>query len=278
MIGLIQNELMKIFSKKSSWIYMIILFVLALGGAIIYFFIINKFPEFGFGTADSTSTWHFMNNIVYGLGSLVTLFSVIVASAIVAAEFSSGTIKQLMIRPHARWKILLSKYITVILYALMLLIGLCVVGFIIGILFFGLGDYNATTTEFTFTGDTFEAAIGAQAMKKLLLLIPSLIITVTISFMLSTLFRSQALAVGVGVGVLFVSSTIGQIIIIILNFGKLTWLKYLIFPHLDLSIYAITDTLAKGVTVGFSAVLLLVYYAIFMTLTFLFFQKRDIAF
>ncbi|MFC5463144.1 ABC transporter permease [Lederbergia graminis] len=277
MIGLIQNELMKIFSKKSSWIYMIILFVLALGGAIIYFFIINKFPEIGFGTTESTSTWHYMNNIVYGLGSLVTLFSVIVASAIVAAEFSSGTIKQLMIRPHARWKILLSKYITVILYALMLLISLNVVGFIIGSIFFGFGDFNATTTEIGLSGE-FEVAIGAQALKKMLLLLPSLVITVTISFMLSTLFRSQALAVGVGVGVLFISSTIGQVIILLLNFGKLTWLKYLIFPHLDLSIYAITDTLAEGVTVGFSAVLLLVYYVIFMTLTFLFFQKRDIAF
>ena len=50
-----------------------------------------------------------------GIGSIVVLLTVIVAAGIVASEFSQGTIKMLLSRPVKRWKILTSKYLTVIL-------------------------------------------------------------------------------------------------------------------------------------------------------------------
>lgn len=272
MIALIQNEFMKIFSKKSSWIYMIALFVVVLGGGIIYYILLKKFPEMG---ADSTSTWNFLNTVVYGVGSLVTLFSVIICSANVSMEFASGTIKQLLIRPHSRWKILLSKYIAVTMYSLFLMVSLFVLGYLIGLIFFGPGNFNALTEEISLTG-VFEAKIGMQVIKKFALLLPSLIIVSAISFMLSTLFKNQALAVGVGIFVLFISNTLGGILYFLME--KFTWTKFLIFSHLDLSIYAIQDTLAPGVTLTFSSLLLLAYYLVFMALTFIFFQKRDISF
>ncbi|WP_062108843.1 ABC transporter permease [Bacillus niameyensis] len=273
MIGLIQNEFMKIFSKKSSWIYMIILSVVVLGGAIIYYLLQKNFPDM-FSTT-STSTWTFMNSVVYSLGSLVILFSVIICSANVSAEFGSGTIKQLLIRPHSRWKILLSKYVAVTLYSLLLMITLFIIGYIIGLIFFGVGDFGAKIEEFGLNG-TFEASVGTQVIQKFLLLIPGLLIVSTISFMLSTLFKSQALAVGIGIFILFTSNSIGGVLFFLME--KFTWTKFLIFPHLDLSIYALQDTLAPGVTLGFSSVILLAYYLIFMAITFFFFQKRDISF
>ncbi|MCJ7843471.1 ABC transporter permease [Lederbergia sp. NSJ-179] len=272
MIRLIQNECMKIFAKISSWFYMIILFVILLGGAAIYLILLKKFPEMG---ESSASVWTYMNSVVYSVGSLVTLFSVIICSANVAAEFGSGTIKQLLIRPHARWKILLSKYITVTLYALLLMLSLFVMGYLIGLLFFGVGDFNAVTEEIALNG-SFTTKIGPLVIKKFLLLLPGLVVVSTISFMLSTLFKSQALAVGVGIFALFISSSIGGVLFFLME--KFAWTKYLIFPHLDLSIYALQDTLAPGVTLGFSSVILLGYYLIFLAITFWFFQKRDISF
>jgi ABC-2 type transport system permease protein len=313
MIPLIQNELMKIFGKMASWIYMIIIVLAVLIAGIIY----SKFsaepnPNWKQDTQaeitmlenqmasasgdekkmiqnqieqtqqfldqdinpNAKTNWHFMNDVVVGVSSLVTLFVVVVGSANVAAEFSDGTIKQLLIRPHQRWRILLSKYIAVIIYALLLVLTLILSGFLIGLILFGSGDFNMKMFEITLEGRKV-AIVGTQFLLKMLYFIPSLLIIMTIAFMLSTLFKSQALAVGIGIFVLFFSSTVGGIILMLAD--KYTWVKLLIFPHLDLTVYALQDRILENITLPISLSILAVYYAIFMMLTFFFFQKRDIS-
>ena len=252
MISLIRNEMMKIFSRASSWIYMFIIV------AVVFLFglLFRGDPILGKGTE---TTWDFMH-ISIMIGMLVTLFSVIVSSGNVAAEFSSGTIKQLLIRPHARWKILLSKYITVTIYSLLLLLVLYVSSFLIGSIFFEKASFAAN-------GNLFQ---------KVALYIPSLLISTAIAFMLSTLFRNQALAVGVGIFVLWISSTLNGLFIMLMH--KLAWVKLLIFPHLNLTVYATQPELISGVNLTFSIIVLSCYYVIFMLLTFVFFQKRDVSF
>ncbi|WP_078378777.1 ABC transporter permease [Sutcliffiella halmapala] len=313
MIKLVQNELMKIFSKKASWIYMIIILLVCILGGVI-FQKVSPAPSDNW-RADTTaeiqrleqdlanvseeekgwiqgqidqqqqylnddinpsaiSNWHFMNSMVIGIGVLVTLFSVIICSGNVAAEFSDGTIKQLLIRPHKRWAILLSKYIALVLYSLLLCLVLIVSGYLVGLILFGSGDFNAKIYEMGLTGQK-EAVVGTQFFLKMLYSLPSLLIAMTIAFMLSTLFKSQALAVGIGIFVLFISSTLGGIILFLAE--KYTWAKFLIFPHMDLGIYALQDTILQDITLPISLAILAVYYVIFMTVTFVFFQKRDIS-
>ncbi|MFT9596974.1 ABC transporter permease [Mesobacillus sp.] len=312
MIPLIQNELMKIFGKVASWIYMVIIVLAVLIAGIIYSkFSADPNPNWKQDTQaeiamlenqmasasgdekkmiqnqieqtqqfldqdinpNAKTNWHFMNDVVVGVSSLVTLFVVVVGSANVAAEFSDGTIKQLLIRPHQRWRILLSKYIAVIIYALLMVLTLIVSGYIIGLLLFGSGDFNMKMFEITLEGRKV-AIVGTQFLLKMLYFIPSLFIIMTIAFMLSTLFKSQALAVGIGIFVLFFSSTLGGIILMLAD--KYTWVKLLIFPHLDLTVYALQDRILEDITLPVSLSILAVYYAIFMMLTFFFFQKRDI--
>jgi ABC-2 type transport system permease protein len=313
MIALIQNELMKIFGKMASWIYMVIIVMAVLIAGIIYLkfsgepnpnwredtqseivmlqnqlegapdeekeFIqqqIDQTQEYLDKDIDPTAktNWHFMNEVVIGVSSLVTLFVVVVGSANVAAEFSDGTIKQLLIRPHQRWSILLSKYIAVIIYAMLMVATLLVSGYIIGIILFGSGDFNMKIFEITLEGRK-EAIVGTQFFLKMLYYIPSLLIVMTIAFMLSTLFKSQALAVGIGIFVLFFSSTLGGIILMLAD--KYAWAKFLIFPHLDLTVYALQERILEDITLPVSLSILAVYYAIFMMVTFFFFQKRDIS-
>jgi ABC-2 type transport system permease protein len=313
MISLIQNELMKIFGKMASWIYMVIIVMAVLIAGIIYLkfsgepnpnwredtqseivmlqnqleaapdeekeFIqqqIDQTQEYLDKNIDPTAktNWHFMNEVVIGVSSLVTLFVVVVGSSNVAAEFSDGTIKQLLIRPHRRWSILLSKYIAVIIYAMLMVATLLVSGYIIGIILFGSGDFNMKIFEITLEGRK-EAVVGTQFFLKMLYYIPSLLIVMTIAFMLSTLFKSQALAVGIGIFVLFFSSTLGGIILMLAD--KYAWAKFLIFPHLDLTVYALQERILEDITLPVSLSILAVYYAIFMMVTFFFFQKRDIS-
>jgi ABC-2 type transport system permease protein len=313
MIALIQNELMKIFGKMASWIYLVIIVMAVLIAGIIYSKFsgepnpnwrqdtqaeitmlenqlqsapdeekpmiqsqIDQQQEYLDKDIDPTAktNWLFMNDVVVGVSSLVTLFVVIVGSANVAAEFSDGTIKQLLIRPHRRWSILLSKYIAVIIYALLMTVTLIASGYLIGLILFGSGDFNMKIFEITLEGRK-EAVVGTQFFLKMLYFIPSLLVIMTIAFMLSTLFKSQALAVGIGIFVLFFSSTLGGIILMLAD--KYVWAKFLIFPHLDLTVYALQDRILENITLPVSLSILAIYYAIFMLVTFFFFQKRDIS-
>jgi ABC-2 type transport system permease protein len=313
-IGLIQNEMIKIFEKRASWIYIAILVVAMVIGGFIYQRVNGEVDENWRENLEAQNTqykqeieqtpadqdptwlkdqikqnerfleeninptaktnWHFMNDVVIGVTTLVTLFSVIVASAIVAAEFSDGTIKQLLIRPHKRWKILLSKYVAVIINALILMAVLFISGFIVGILFFGFGDFQAPFFEYTLDGQK-EAVLGTQFLLKTVYFLPSLLMITTISFMLSTLFKSQAVAVGIGIFVLFVSSTLGGLIIMLAE--EYTWAKFLIFPHLDLTVFAFQDKILQNITLAGSLSILSVYYIVFMIATFVYFQKRDVS-
>jgi ABC-2 type transport system permease protein len=317
MIGLIQNEWMKIFTKASSWIYLILIIVMVSGAGLIY----DRFTdepnedwrqdlqtEVGQLQQDlktvpaedhewlqmqisekqmyleedvnpnAKSTWHYLNDIVSMMTTVVTLFAVIVCSANVASEFSDGTIKQLLIRPHRRWAILLSKYISVTLYSLLLLAVLMITGYLTGLLLFGSGSFSEKIFEISMDGQMNPeniATVGDQAVLKLLYFLPSLVIVTAIAFMLSTLFKSQALAVGIGIFVLFFSSTVGTVILFLVK--KYAWTKFLIFPHLDLTVYAFQDTILGSITLPISLTILAVYYVVFMAVTFLYFQKRDIS-
>ncbi len=75
---------------------------------------------------------------------LAGLFTIIVSAGIVASEFNWGTIKLLLIRPINRSKILLSKYLTVLLFALLLLVSLFVYSAILGTILFGLPEQAST--------------------------------------------------------------------------------------------------------------------------------------
>src|SRR5690625_4480784 len=77
-----------------------------------------------------------------GLLSIVSLLTIIIAAGIVANEFRWGTIKLLLIRPISRTKILTSKYIAVLLFALFTLLFVLIFSWIIGALFFGLEGLN----------------------------------------------------------------------------------------------------------------------------------------
>lgn len=314
MMALVQNEWMKIFARKSAWVYMLLIVAIVLVAAIFYNRIygkddpdwrakiqqeikaderlMQKDPDQYADLAqniqrnqdylkyninpDAHSNWHFMNNVVIPLGSFVTLFSVIVGSANVSSEFATGTIKQLMIRPHERWKILLSKYIAVTAYSILLLAVLLVSGFVVGLIFQGAGGFHTKFIEDSLDFNNYQIKeIGPQFFLKFALYLPSLVMVSAIAFMLSTLFKSQALAVGIGIFALFITNTVGGILLFLME--KYHWVKFLIFPHLDLSVFAYQDKLAGGVTLPFSLAVLAVYYLVFMALTFWYFQKRDIS-
>ena len=73
---------------------------------------------------------------------------VYISSTIVAEEFVSGTIKNLLIKPHTRIKIISSKILVILLICLILPIIFLITQYIVGGLVFGFNSYSLSAIRF----------------------------------------------------------------------------------------------------------------------------------
>ncbi len=215
------------------------------------------------------SLWGFVEGAASSLVSLIALFAIIMGGRIVANEFSEGTIKMLLIRPSKRWKILIAKYIAIMVWTLLMLLILLVVSIIVGgILFSFKGASEPFLTNVS--GNIKEVNMLAHIVKLCGLKCISLVMMVTLAFMISTVARNSGMAIGIGVFLL----TVGQGITMMLS--KYEWSKYILFANTDLNQYIDGQPFVKGMTMTFSIIVLIVYFIIFNTISYVGFTKRDI--
>ena len=247
---LVVNENMKIYHRVRTWIMLILI---ALFSILVPVFMYWLGPELNPWTA-----FAFMERVIFTLN---TIFCVVIAAESVAGEFTWGTIKLLLIRPWSRSKILLSKFISVFLFSLA---GTAV-----------LTASGLLASFALFSGNSDFVAAGHPAKESLLMLLTDyieLFMTVLIAFMVSTVFRSASLAIGLSLFITFAKD-----LFLIFNPDKYEWAKYILFLHTDLSVYMHSSTGPAGVTFGFSAAVLAAYAILITAVTWIVFSKRDVA-
>ncbi|MBY6270506.1 ABC transporter permease [Parageobacillus thermoglucosidasius] len=203
--------------------------------------------------------------------ALITLFTIIVAAGSVASEFSWGTIKLLLIRPASRTKILLSKYIAALLFALFMLLLLFIFSAVIGAAAFGIENISEPYLAYQ-NGTVVERSMLFHVMQVYALNCADLVMMATFAFMISAVFRNHSLAIGLATFALFVGPQVTALLAM-----KFDWAKYLLFANTDLTQYIDGTPLVEGMTMPFSIMMLLVYFVIFNGITWLIFRKRDIA-
>ncbi|MFS0822581.1 ABC transporter permease [Bacillus sp. 1P02SD] len=231
---------------------------------------INEYRiEHDIAPTNSRSIWTYMGYAAE-IVSLITLFTIVVGASSVASEFTWGTIKLLLIRPVSRAKILLSKYLSTILFALFSLVLLFVVSFIIGSIFFGSGD---STPHLVYKdGAVHEVHMVSHILGVFGLKSINLIMMSTFAFMISTIFRNSGLAIGLAIFLMFAGVNATALLA-----SKFDWAKYILFANTDLSQYLTGYVLVEGMTMQFSIVMLIIYFVIFNALTWFVFTKRDVA-
>ncbi|MEK5441710.1 MULTISPECIES: ABC transporter permease [unclassified Fredinandcohnia] len=231
---------------------------------------INEYRiEHDIAPVESRSTWNFMT-IAAEIVSLITLFTIVVGASSVASEFTWGTIKLLLIRPVSRAKILLSKYLATILFALFSLVLLFVVSFLVGSIFFGI---EGSTPHLVYRdGAVHEVHMVSHILGVFGLKSINLIMMSTFAFMISTIFRNSGLAIGLAIFLMFVGVNVTALLA-----TKFEWAKYILFANTDLSQYLTGYVLVEGMTMTFSVIMLIIYFVIFNTLTWFVFTKRDVA-
>ncbi|MBC2325379.1 ABC transporter permease subunit [Listeria booriae] len=274
MMALIANETRKISLRFSTWLYPIIIMVVILALAAIFR-----------SVSPDIDNVQFMLSINGISMFLVALFSIVIASSVVASEFSFGTIKLLLIRPYKRWEILLSKYIVVMLYAVALALFTLLITYLISGVLTSFGSLTQDVSDiiptYSENGDILNTGLTAinALSTQLGFFLVELIFSMSIAFMVSSLLRSQALAVGIGLFLLFINSIAGGITLMLAE--KFEWFKYIFVTPLyyinmnsnGMGNMEINSGLSTGLAIG----ILAVYYVVFMALSFVFFQKRDVS-
>ncbi|RSL34187.1 ABC transporter permease [Salibacterium salarium] len=202
--------------------------------------------------------------------SLVSLFTIIVAAGIVANEFRWGTIKLLLIRPISRLKILLSKYVSVLLFALFTLLYVLAFSWVVGALLFGVNPIDSHIVISTM-GNLEYVSVMDKIIEGYGFQLVTLLMMATLAFAISTIFRQSSLAIGVSIFLMFAGNGI------IAFLSKYSWSKYILFANTDLQQYGNGTPLVENMTLGFSITVLAVYYVIFLLLSWIFFSKRDVA-
>ena len=213
--------------------------------------------------------WNGINESA-SLGILITLLTIIIAGDIIAAEFSTGTIKLLLIRPSSRIKILLSKYLAMLLFSMVLLLTLFVISFLLNGILFGFKYMDLPLLHFT-GGHVVEQNMILHLWKTYLLNGISTVMYITIAFMISSAFRSSAMAIGFSIGIVFA----GNILLEALQ--RYEWSKYLLFANTDLTQYMEGRPFHDGMTLSFSIGVLSVYFLLFNLVSWLMFTRRDVA-
>jgi ABC-2 type transport system permease protein len=94
---------------------------------------------------------------------------------------------------------------------------------------------------------------------------------VAMSFMISTLFMSNSVAIGVALFTMFAGNTIVALL------ATKDWVIYTLFANMDLSVLIDgQNQMVKDLTLPFSISVLAVYTVIMLAITFTVFQKRDV--
>lgn len=308
---LVQNEWMKLFRKKSTLVMIGLLFfaVIAMGGILKWDTVKNptqhsweqtvqqEVAQYSKGKqgADPSSYqyekmdeqlqvsqyrlkndlppvqrgsfWWFVKQS-QNLISFITLFSVIAAAGIVATEFSTGTIKLLAIRPVSRWKILYSKYITTLVYGFFMLGLLFLIAIGVGFTLFPVE--NVVALNVTDSGIVESTPLWGY-IEWYFYSYVGIVLFTTLAFMISTVFRSNPLAIGITMFLMFTGS---QVVFLL---SRYEWAKYLLFAHTDFTQYLTANIMIEGLTPFFSISILAIYFIGFHILSYLIFTKRDIA-
>jgi len=204
----------------------------------------------------------------------IIVFITIITGTIVADEFNKGTIKQLLIKPHTRFKILLSKYITSLSMILMVFVALVFMQLLVGGVLFGFGSLSIPIVVYNFDISKIQSFnIFVYLLILLVSKLPLFILLLTFIFLLSILTTNSAVAITIGIMTYVFSGIINNMAVYL----DVKWLKF--FPTLnwDFTQYLFGNVSQnKYLTIGLSAIMCISYFISLIIPSFILFQKKNI--
>ncbi|CAG9613536.1 hypothetical protein BACCIP111899_02751 [Bacillus rhizoplanae] len=215
--------------------------------------------------------------IEQGITLFIPLLVMIVAIDIVSGERSDGTMKMLLTRPIRRWKILLSKYVTMVLFISLILLFVGILSYVLSGIVFGYSGWNLPVlTGFITEKDTLNTNfVHLIPQWQYIVMAYGLawfvaVVVGTISFMVSVLIRNTP----AGMGVMLAALIAGNI----LNNFATSWegAKYIFSVNLSLTDYLSGQLPAlQGLSMSFSLLNLTIWAVVSLIIAFAVFTKQD---
>ena len=213
---------------------------------------------------------------------LVSLFLplliIILACDLVSGEFTEGSIKLLLTTPVTRWKVLLSKYIALLIMTTIVVVATGVFSIVVSTYYFG---FNGFTTPITTGFKIIEGSLDTSFVQNIpqwqyIILVYGLswfvaISIATITFLVSVIVKSSAVAMGVMMSMLIGGAFLG--------FFMSDWplVKYLFMVNMKLPDYLSGSMQPiEGITLGFSVLILALWTLASLILSFLIFNNQDV--
>lgn len=201
-----------------------------------------------------------------------------IGSDIVSSERTGGTIKMLLTRPIRRWKILFGKLIALLMFVSLIVVSTSLICYLISGLFFGYKGLSLPVfTGFQLNGAEVDlSGVHAVPQWQYILMQTGLIwfvsvIVACLAFMVSVLVRSTSASIVIMMAALIAGNILSNMA------SAWTSAKYLFMVNLGLTNYLSgTPSPIEGMTLGFSLIVLAVWGAASLIVSFLVFTKQDI--
>ena len=194
-------ELFKFFKKKTTYISLIMLLAIEyVSGWIIK---IQKIPD------DKI----FFYNAFYATSALVFIM-IGMACSIITMEFQDNTLKNLLVQNYKRMSILLSKWMTLLIYMMLAYVLIYINDIIIKYVMFPKLKLLSKVGSYTLISKTF---IYAGMLSLTIWLVLSIV------FLVSNLFKSSGISITVGILTYLSASMIGTVLSWMIK--KYSWIK-----------------------------------------------------
>ncbi|UPW84903.1 ABC transporter permease [Lysinibacillus sp. Ag94] len=310
LLKLIQNEWMKLWHKKGTWVMvaLVILFIIGPGIMLKYFDTkiteditwqeseqqaINNNKEFMnednisvedkkyFEEQIAISEYRLANNVPSQVdGSVESFMSLTGGMLTLVTLFTVITAASIVSSEFSTGtiKMLLTRPVS----RAKILTSKLLTTFIFGLLLFvvnvvvsalvGLILFGGTTgVELEMVnGQIVEKAVWNDLAYHYLLSGGSFVMSILFAFLVGSVFRSSSLAIGL---TMFLSFTGGMIVMFLSRFKIV---KYIWLTHSDLTQYEKGNFIIDGMTMPFSLTILAIYAVIFLVISYMTFMKRDV--
>jgi len=241
MIKLIKNEFRKSFIKENFLPTIILI------SAICLIFILNDFDKKTINT-------------IYYLIPFIGIIISISASNIVSNEYRFGTFKSYLTKPVKRWKIIISKF----LYLIILSIFYIVLTLIFYIILFLFSNKINNLNEIIINYFIYSVPI---------------LFMISFSIFLSTIINKNNFALAISILTITCSTLLSQAL-----FGlKINFIEYTFLPYLDFSIFLdISNIKLMNIELGLhlsiiNGIIILLFYTLFFIISsIIIFNKKDI--
>lgn len=204
---------------------------------------------------------------IIGVGVLI----IIVSGLIVASEFSSGTIKFLLVSPIKRWKIIMAKYVTVVLLSIVLTLLMYLSSAVSALVIsggFGLFDVIVRAEN----GVAWGVSPFLLVLRDYCWAYIEVLVVATMAFALSALMRNTAVSVGVGLLAYLSGTALSELLAHMgVDLGR-----YILFSNLDLPSIAAGASIFPNQTVLGAAMIIVAHMAVFVLTAWDGFVRREI--